>query len=62
MVFLGHVMHKLGITHEDYLKDEETKEKVFNAINLEKQRIKGWLLFINSIEPNFSDKYSELKK
>lgn len=60
--FLGHVMHKLGITHEDYLKDEETKEKVFNAINLEKQRIKGWLLFINSIEPNFSDKYSELKK
>jgi hypothetical protein len=60
--FLGHVMHKLGIKHEDYLKDKEIKEKVFNAINIEKQRIKGWLLFINSIEPNFSDKYSELKK
>lgn len=60
--FLGHIMHKLGITHEDYLKDEKTKEKVFNAINLEKQKIKGWLLFINSIEPNFSDKYSEFKK
>lgn len=59
--FLGHIMHKLGITHEDFLKDEETKVKVFNAMNLEKQRIKGWLLFINSIEPNFSDKYSELK-
>ena len=60
--FLGHIMHKLGIKHEDYLKDKETKEKVFNAINIEKQRIKGWLLFINSIEPKFSDKYSELKK
>ncbi len=60
--YLGHILHKLGISYQDYLNCELTKQKVFNAINLEKKRIKGWLLFANSIEPNFSDKYSEFKK
>ena len=27
-----------------------------------KSKIRGWLLFINSIEPDFSEKYIDLKK
>lgn len=60
--YKGHIMHKLKIKHDDYLSDKATKEKVDYAIELLKRRIKGWLLFINSIEPDFSTKYIDLKK
>jgi len=60
--YKGHIMHKLKIKHQDYLNNEDTKKKVDYAIESLKRKTKGWLLFINSIEPDFSSKYIDLKK
>lgn len=60
--YKGHIMHENGISNEEYLSDDEVKAKVDYKIYELKSKIKGWLLFINSIEPTFSEKYLELKK
>lgn len=59
--YKGHIMHTLGITNEEYLEDENIKDKVDLQIEYLKKKMKGWLVFINSIEPNFSDKYLNAK-
>jgi len=60
--FRGHIMHRYGFSNEDYLKDDDIKQKVDLMIESLKSKIKGWLLFINSIEPDFSKKYMTIKK
>ncbi len=60
--YKGHIMHEFGISNEEYLDNDEIKEKVDFKIHGLKSKIKGWLLFINSIEPDFSAKYIDLKK
>lgn len=59
--YKGHIMHEFGISNEEYVNNENVKQKVDIKIHELKSKIKGWLLFINSIEPDFSDKYSDKK-
>ncbi|OFY24045.1 MAG: hypothetical protein A2W98_13975 [Bacteroidetes bacterium GWF2_33_38] len=59
--YKGHIMHEFGISNEEYLNNDEIKENVDYKIHELKTKIKGWLLFINSIEPEFSKKYITLK-
>tara|TARA_R110002073_G_scaffold72537_1_gene177053 strand:- start:12540 stop:13529 length:990 start_codon:yes stop_codon:yes gene_type:complete len=59
--YKGHIMHEFGFSNEEYLDNDEIKEKVDYKIYELKSKIKGWLLFINSIEPDFSEKYIDLK-
>ncbi|UNY98786.1 reverse transcriptase family protein [Zhouia spongiae] len=57
--YKGHVMHKLKVKNKDYKTNEDVKNKVDLAISELQSKINGWLLYINSIEPKFSKKYSE---
>jgi RNA-directed DNA polymerase len=57
-----HIMRKLKIKKHQ-LKNQEIKSLIINEIDITRDRIYGWLHFINSIEPNFSKKITqELKK
>lgn len=60
--YKGYIFHKNGITNDDYLKSEKTKKIVDSKIHQLQQYVKGWLLFINSIEPEFAKNYWHLIK
>lgn len=54
--YKGHVLHKLNIRQEEYLSDPEKKSKVDSSIDSINRKISGWILYINSIEPDFAEK------
>jgi len=58
--YKGHVMHKLKIRKKEYNKNEKIRERVEFEIGKLHIKMNGWLIFINSIEPEFSKKYSNL--
>ena len=58
--YKGHVMHKLRISKKDYKNDFKIRDTVDFEIQKIYKKINGWLLFINSIEPEFSKKQSSL--
>lgn len=60
--YKGHIMHEYGISNEEYLNNDKIQEKVNYKIYGLKSKVRGWLSFINSIEPDFSKKYINLKK
>ncbi len=60
--FEEHIIRKLKIKKHQ-LNKPEIKDLIMVEISNNKDRIYGWLHFINSIEPNFSNKIiTELKK
>ncbi|HPE84236.1 MAG TPA: reverse transcriptase family protein, partial [Aequorivita sp.] len=58
--YLEHVLHKLQVSQQDYEQKIETKNRVDSEISYLQRRLDGWLLFINSIEPDFAKKKSKL--
>lgn len=56
--YKGHIFHILKVNEQSYENDVVVKQKVEAEILRLHTKLKGWLLFINSIEPNFSKKYS----
>ncbi len=58
--YKGHVMHKLKIRKKDYKSNEELRKKVEFEVGELHVKMNGWLIFINSVEPKFSKKYSKL--
>lgn len=57
-----HIIRKLKIKKHQ-LKNQDVKSLIITEIDITRDRIYGWLHFINSIEPNFSKKIiQELKK
>lgn len=55
--YLGHQLHILGITYEDYLHDAIKEQEVQQEITVLKINIAGWLNFMKPIEPKFFEKY-----
>lgn len=60
--YRSYVLYELKKTPQDYFHSAEVKEKVDSQIQDLEIKLNGWLLFINSIEPQFAKKYSELLK
>lgn len=58
--YKGHIMHKLKIRKKEYNSNEEIRKRVEFEVGELHIKINGWLIFINSIEPKFSEKYSKL--
>lgn len=56
-----HIMRKLKIKKYQ-LKNPEIKSLIINEIDINRDRIYGWLHFINSIEPKFSRKTIDFLK
>lgn len=56
----NHTLKKMKINWKDYFGDELIKKKVENMEGLVHDYIYGWLVFINGIEPIFSEKCFEL--
>jgi RNA-directed DNA polymerase len=54
---LSFQLKKLGYTREDYKTDLEKKGEVDFGIEGEKRTLKGWIDFINSIEPKLAASY-----
>lgn len=57
--YKGHVLHKLGISAQEYNSDSEKKILVDSSVSFINNRIYGWLLYINSVEPIFAKKCND---
>lgn len=61
--YKGHILHKHGITNEEYNSDFEKKSTVDVLMSLTNSKLYGWLRYMNSVEPDFVKKcYIELDK
>lgn len=60
--YKGHILHKNKISYKIYISDKNIKSKIDDEIYRYSIKLNGWLLFINSIEPEFSNKYKSLLK
>lgn len=58
--YRSYVLYKIGKTSQDYLSSSNIREEVDNKIDYLERKLNGWLLFINSVEPSFAKKYSDL--
>lgn len=58
----SHVCKLLNISASDYEKDELKHKEVQEYCNTLKNKIKGWIDYINSVEPNLAKKYYEQYK
>ncbi len=61
--YKGHILHKHGITNEEYNSDLEKKSVVDVLMSVTNSKLYGWLRYMNSVEPDFVKKcYLELNK
>lgn len=58
--YKGHIFHKLKVSKKEYENNPLTKERVDHEMKRVYAQVNGWLLFVNSIEPDFSQKYLEI--
>lgn len=58
----NHTLKKMKVNWKDFFGDELIKKKVENMEGLVHDYIYGWLVFINGIEPVFSEKCFELMR
>jgi hypothetical protein len=58
--YKGHVFHQLKVSKEEYKNDSAIEEMVEFEMKRVYARINGWLMFINSVEPEFSQKYLDI--
>lgn len=60
--YRSYVLYELNKTSQDYFNTPDLKDKVDVMIYQLEFKLNGWLLFINSIEPIFAKRQSELLK
>ena len=60
--YRSYVLYDLKKTPQDYFDSSAVKDGVDSQIHYLETKLNGWLLFINSIEPHFAKKYSDLLK
>ncbi len=58
--YKGHVFHLLGVTKKEYKNDFGIQEMVELEMKRVYAKVNGWLMFINSVEPEFSQKYLDI--
>jgi retron-type reverse transcriptase len=60
--YKAHALKRLNYSYSDYNDFKEIREEVQAFMSETSIRITGWINYINSIEPNFSEKLKHLKK
>ena len=58
--YRSYVLYDLEKTPQDYFSSSSLRDEVDSKIEYLQRKLNGWLLFINSIEPRFAKKYSDL--